>query len=709
MRFLVLLLLLGCESSTPGATPEADAQAPSDAAAVDGASPDAAAADDAGVEPDAALPPARLVLNEIDCRGRDWIELSNLGPGTELDGWRLTDDVERPERAYALTGALGIAAFGRVRQQTSAEDGFTFGVACQGDTISLIDPEGQVVDATQPELPGGGLTWGRLPDASGEWQPTTPTPEAPNEPAPDASSLFDSGRVMQIDLTLAPGGAAALEEDPRVYVEGTLSLDGGAPMAVGLRLKGRLGSFRGLDDKSAFKVGIDHVEGGQRLLGLKTLTLNNMVQDPSLVREWLSYRLFRSVGVAAPRVGHAFVTLDGAPMGLYAHVETPDEVALAAWFGEVGELYEGTYGQDLRPEDVFALDQDAGGDGREALAALAALTSEVPPPEYYAATAELIDWPQALRMMATEVFVGHWDGYAPSSNNYFFHFADGVLRLMPWGTDQTFEAPLALHEGNGRIFRRCLASQACRLAYAEALGAVVEAAREIDPMEVRLLGAALRGWLRPEARDETHEERALRNVEETLEFLEWRLATVGEELSCLGGDAPDGDGDGFACAEDCDDEDPTIFPGARDLCGDGVDQDCNGRPDDGPDCPDCVPVEDGRYLICTRERPFQEAREACLAEGAHMVIIGSPPEAERVVELALSVWPNHYWIGLSDVAREGRFRWVDGSEMRYEHWDEGEPNDAGGGEDCVHFYGHNGRWNDIPCEAELPVVCERSD
>ena len=42
----------------------------------------------------------------------------------------------------------------------------------------------------------------------------------------------------------------------------------------------------------------------------------------------------------------------------------------------------------------------------------------------------------------------------------------------------------------------------------------------------------------------------------------------------------DEDGDGFPASEDCDDQDETIFPGAEEVPGDGVDQNCNGEDDD---------------------------------------------------------------------------------------------------------------------------------
>lgn len=64
------------------------------------------------------------------------------------------------------------------------------------------------------------------------------------------------------------------------------------------------------------------------------------------------------------------------------------------------------------------------------------------------------------------------------------------------------------------------------------------------------------------------------------------LALVGcEPDKSPNSTAWDGDGDGFPAPQDCDDDDPEVHPGADERCDDGIDNDCDlSADDDDPDC-----------------------------------------------------------------------------------------------------------------------------
>ncbi len=60
----------------------------------------------------------------------------------------------------------------------------------------------------------------------------------------------------------------------------------------------------------------------------------------------------------------------------------------------------------------------------------------------------------------------------------------------------------------------------------------------------------------------------------------------GADLSC--GGTTDADGDGYPSTTDCNDRDQYVYPNAFDFCGDGIDQDCSGGDETCLGAPSCI-------------------------------------------------------------------------------------------------------------------------
>ena len=66
------------------------------------------------------------------------------------------------------------------------------------------------------------------------------------------------------------------------------------------------------------------------------------------------------------------------------------------------------------------------------------------------------------------------------------------------------------------------------------------------------------------------------------------------------------------------------------------------------------------------------------------------------------------WIGLSDIATEGVFAWVDGCPFKFRYWAQNQPNNFRD-EDCVHTLGpgHGYMWNDVDCSTCHQYTCKK--
>lgn len=542
----------------------------------------------------------------------------------------------------------------------------------------------------------------------------------PVDPWQLADEFFSATDIAHIALTLSEEAITSLRSDSQTYVKGDLRVvladSSETTFAdVGVRLKGRLGSARTLDQKAAFLLKTNEFSKGKRLFGMTKLALNNLVQDASMVHEQLAYELFRAMGVPAPRTGYARVTLNGELMGLYATIEAVDNASfLNHWFGDdEGNLYEGAYGSDLEVPLLTSFDQDRGDDvGFSDLLELTnALDALAQPDQFVAHVTPYVDVQEYVRFAATELFVSHWDGYAATRNNYFvYRPPGGRWAWMPWGTDQTLvDTGYPLWRGGGRLQQLCYQSLECRLeladAYADLIGLVTQLGltNRVNQLEALISEAAT---------EDPRKEYDVSLVHDALDqlrgYLRSRPSVVASELFCTDPRNVDEDGDGASgCDVDCNDANAEVRPGNAELCN-VRDDDCDGQIDEDNECPRCTEHDDlsgNRFAFCFDRLNYDEARQDCVARGGDLASIHGPEQQEWLSSMVASLnVGTDWWIGLDDRGYEGLFEWQDGSVFDYSYWAAGEPNDWGDNEDCAHL-AWGSQWNDLPCGNPIMYIC----
>ena len=91
----------------------------------------------------------------------------------------------------------------------------------------------------------------------------------------------------------------------------------------------------------------------------------------------------------------------------------------------------------------------------------------------------------------------------------------------------------------------------------------------------------------------------------------------------------------------------------------------------------------------------------CEEKGGYLAEILSQSEQTNLEALLNFGQYKNYWIGLSDLAYEGKFEWQYSLTPlgEYTNWSSTQPDNAQGGEDCVMLWRKdNWSWNDLNCD-----------
>jgi hypothetical protein len=337
-------------------------------------------------------------------------------------------------------------------------------------------------------------------------EPTRTEEDVPGgEPGDDGASMFAADRFVQIDIELPEASWDALIAAPYEYTPAHVTIDGRRMEDIGVRLRGRIGSFRDVWLKPKWRLDFNRYTSGRRVDGLEALSLDNNVADCSGLKQMLAWHVAGLADTHASRGGFAQVTVGGVEYGIYSTVEVQDDRYLVRRFEDgSGNLYDGAYlwfGEwnytllDFTAgiANQYELEEGVDIGAADTMAISDALGEAVANDDFVGTLDAVFDMETFFRYAAVEHWIGQNDGYILNTNNYRVYFdpLDGRATLISYDLDNTFMAQPWGHSWDnprGVIAWHCMREPDC---YEGIRSAVSDLLDLLDAVE---LEASFDGW-----------------------------------------------------------------------------------------------------------------------------------------------------------------------------------------------------------------------
>lgn len=155
--------------------------------------------------------------------------------------------------------------------------------------------------------------------------------------------LFDTSKVHTVNIVMDNWDEFIESCTDEEYAACSVVIDNEAYKNVAIRAKGNtsLSNVQSYgNDRYSFKIEFDHYDNTKTYYGLDKLSLNNIIQDNTYMKDYLTYQMMGYFGVSAPLCSYVQILVNGEEWGLYLAVEGVEESFLSRNYGnDYGELY----------------------------------------------------------------------------------------------------------------------------------------------------------------------------------------------------------------------------------------------------------------------------------------------------------------------------------------------------------------------------------
>jgi hypothetical protein len=267
----------------------------------------------------------------------------------------------------------------------------------------------------------------------------------------NGDNLFDDNYLHEFRFESADTNLFISTKD---YQQLKMIVDGNIIDSVGMKRKGNISAYYN-PNKLAIKIKTNKYVSGKKYDGIKEFTLHMNYQDPTMLREKLTYDICNEMGLFSLRTAFAKVYINNNYWGLYTIVEGKDEMYKQKFDNRKMDAIESLDFGDMcfisnNPSD-YDFESNGGnptyilenGDETTAWPRFSTMidkANNTPDDQYLQTASTYLNLEDFFKYQAINVYLMNMDSYISFRGNqiYFYDETVNIWQIMPWDFNASF-------------------------------------------------------------------------------------------------------------------------------------------------------------------------------------------------------------------------------------------------------------------------------